>query len=337
MKYPRITIITPSYNQGHYLEQTINSVLSQNYPNLDFMIMDGGSTDDTVAVIKKYERYFSNWVSEKDNGQSDAINKGLQLATGEIFNWLNSDDFYETGALQAIADGFASQPEKKIMCGYTHCFNEESKTTSHTYRMGTRATVAETIMNVEMNQPGSFYRMEVIRELGFLNPTLRYVFDGELWFRFLSKCGLQAVGYTDALIAHFRLHEKSKSVGEGFFEFYKEFLNIHLFLAKELQLMPAFINYLENDQYVDCYFSGKWDYTFLEIDELEKIFAEKYKFLLYKDRHYEAARKGLRYYHMLSQPQQEDLLDNLKLAAKLLLPDTLIDRLRKINNWKHND
>lgn len=332
MIFPRVTIITPSYNQGHYLEQTIDSVLSQNYPNLDFIIIDGGSTDNSLEIIKKNERHLSYWVYEKDNGQSDAINKGLKRATGEIFNWLNSDDFYELGALQAIAEGFASQPEKKIMCGYTHCFFEETKTTSHTYCMGTRTTVAETIMNVEMNQPGSFYRMELVRELGFLNPSLRYVFDGELWFRFLSKYGLQAVGYTDALIAHFRLHETSKSVSDGFFEFYIEFLNIHLFLAKQLQLMPAIINYLDNDQYIDRYQPSKWDYTFLEKEDLENIFAEKYKFLLYKDYYYETARKGLSYYR--TKAQQEQHLAHLKLSAKLLLPNALIDVLRKFNKGK---
>ena len=332
MTFPRISIVTPTYNQGNFLEQTIVSVLSQKYPNLDFIIIDGGSDDNSIDIIKKYQHQLSYWVSEKDNGQSDAINKGLRRATGSIFNWLNSDDYYEPGALFAIAEGFSREPEKKIMCGYTHCFYEESKTTSNTYRMATRATVAETIMNVEMNQPGSFYRMEALRELGFLNSSLRYVFDGEFWFRFLSKYGLMAVGYTDALIAHFRLHETSKSVGDGFFEFYKEFLNIHLFLAKQLYLMPAIINYLENDQYIERYVPGKWDYTFLEKEALENIFAEKYKFLLYKDYYYETARIGMRYYRI--QAKQEQRLAHLKLSAKLVLPDDLINLLRQINKGK---
>lgn len=332
MILPRITVVTPSFNQGHYLEQTIDSVLSQNYPNLDFIIIDGGSIDNSLEIIKKNERYISYWVHEKDNGQSDAINKGLKRATGEIFNWLNSDDYYEPGALQAIAEGFACMPEKKIMCGYTHCFYHQSGKSSHTYQMGILSTVAASLMNVEMNQPGSFYRMEVMRELGFLNPSLRYVFDGELWFRFLSRYGLQSVGYTDALIAHFRLHETSKSVGDGFFEFYKEFLNIHLFLAKQLQLMPAIINYLENDQYIERYVPGNWDYTFLEKEALENIFVEKYKFLLYKNHHYEAARIGLRYY--FNHQQKGNWVEHLKLAVKLLLPDVLLQGLRKIKNSK---
>ena len=332
MTFPRISIVTPTYNQGNFLEQTIVSVLSQKYPNLDFIIIDGGSDDHSIDIIKKYQHQLSYWASEKDNGQSDAINKGLRRATGSIFNWLNSDDYYEPGALFAIAERFSREPEKKIICGYTHCFYEESKTTSHTYRMGTRATVAETIMNVEMNQPGSFYRMGALRELGFLNSSLRYVFDGELCFRFLTKYGLMAVGYTDSLIAHFRLHETSKSVGDGFFEFYKEFLNIHLFLAKQLQLMPAIINYLENDQYIERYVPGNWDYTFLEKEALENIFAEKYKFLLYKDYYYETARIGMRYYRM--QAKQEQRLAHLKLTAKLVLPDALINLLRQINKGK---
>jgi glycosyltransferase involved in cell wall biosynthesis len=330
LSLPRISIVTPSFNQGQYLEQTIDSVLSQGYANLDFIIMDGGSTDSSVEVIKKYERYLSYWVSEKDNGQSDAINKGLQHATGTVFNWLNSDDYLEPGALHAIADGFAQQPEKKIMCGFTHCFYDGSGATSHTYRMGIRKTVAETILNVEMNQPGSFYRMDVLKELGFLNPSLRYVFDGELWFKFLCRYGLEAVGYTDALIAHFRLHESSKSVGEGFFEFYKEFLNIHLFLAKELNLLPVLIEYLQNDQYINRYVAGDWSYTFLEKEVLQQLLAEKYKFLLYKDREYSAAREGLRYYW--KQGKHSEWMAHATLALKLLLPDAVIEQLRKLTN-----
>lgn len=323
---PRITVITPSYNQGNYIEQTIQSVLSQGYSNLDYMIIDGGSTDETVEIIKKYEHQLSYWVSEKDQGQSDAINKGLQRATGEIFNWLNSDDYLEPGALQAIAEGFAQQPGKKIMCGFTHCFYDETGKESHTYQMGIGKTVAATMMHVEMNQPGSFYRMDAIKELGFLNPSLRYVFDGELWFKFLCKYGLEAVGFTDRLIAHFRLHEASKSVGDGFFEFYKEFLNIHLFLARQLELPAAIIQYLEKDQYIQRYESTRWDDRFLEREELYKHFADKYKFLLYKDRAYTEARTGMKYY--LRHFKGNELSAHFLLGLKLLMPDTVIEKIR---------
>ena len=104
-----ISIITPSYNQGQYLEQTINSVLGQNYPHLEYIIIDGGSTDGSVAIIKKYAEHLKYWVSEKDRGQASAINKGLQYCTGEIFNWLNSDDYLQPGALQKIANAFSEK------------------------------------------------------------------------------------------------------------------------------------------------------------------------------------------------------------------------------------
>ena len=102
----RISLITPSFNQGEYLEQTIDSVLSQNYPNVEYIIMDGGSTDNSVQIIKKHEKHLKYWVSEPDKGQSDAINKGLKLVTGDVFNWLCSDDYLENGALKLIGERF---------------------------------------------------------------------------------------------------------------------------------------------------------------------------------------------------------------------------------------
>src|SRR5204863_8863247 len=102
--FEKITIVTPSYNQGRCLEQTILSVIGQQYPNLEYIIMDGGSTDESVEIIKKYERHLAHWESEKDRGQAHAINKGFALATGTIFGWVNSDDFYLPGTLPFVAD-----------------------------------------------------------------------------------------------------------------------------------------------------------------------------------------------------------------------------------------
>jgi glycosyltransferase involved in cell wall biosynthesis len=108
MSTPKITIITPSYNQAEFISQTIDSVLSQNYSNLEYIIIDGGSTDGSVDIIKRHQKYLSYWTSEKDDGQSHAINKGLKIATGEIVNWLNSDDYLEPHALNVVADAFSN-------------------------------------------------------------------------------------------------------------------------------------------------------------------------------------------------------------------------------------
>src|SRR6202521_5828217 len=108
---PRISVVTPSFNQGPYLERTICSVLDQNYPKLEYIIMDGGSTDESVEVIKRYERHLTYWVSEPDAGQSNAINKGLARTTGTIRTWLNSDDYYLPETFETIAEAAEAHPE----------------------------------------------------------------------------------------------------------------------------------------------------------------------------------------------------------------------------------
>jgi len=110
MKYcPLVSIVTPSYNQGKFLEETINSVLDQTYKNIEYYIIDGGSTDNSISIIKKYEKYLSGWVSEKDKGQSTAINKGYKLTSGEIFTWINSDDLLKSDAVTSVIPYFTNQ------------------------------------------------------------------------------------------------------------------------------------------------------------------------------------------------------------------------------------
>ena len=116
-EHPKISVITPSYNQADFLEETILSVLNQNYPNLEYIIIDGGSTDRSVEIIKKYEKHLSYWVSEKDDGQSHAINKGLQHATGEIICWLCSDDLHVSDTLYTVAELFRLNPEIALLHG----------------------------------------------------------------------------------------------------------------------------------------------------------------------------------------------------------------------------
>ena len=115
--WPKISIVTPSFNQVQFIEETIRSVILQNYPNLEYIIIDGGSTDGSVEIIKKYEKYLTYWVSEPDSGQSEAINKGWKIATGDIIAWLNSDDMYMPYALSTIASMYAANPDKIIFQG----------------------------------------------------------------------------------------------------------------------------------------------------------------------------------------------------------------------------
>src|SRR5438105_4503434 len=114
---PRISVVTPSYNQGRFLEQCIKSVLDQGYPNLEYIIIDGGSTDESVAVIRKYQDRLASWVSERDAGQTDAINKGFRRATGEVVAWMNADDFYLPGAFARIAQAYQQSPQASFYFG----------------------------------------------------------------------------------------------------------------------------------------------------------------------------------------------------------------------------
>ncbi|GAG62509.1 unnamed protein product [marine sediment metagenome] len=126
LSWPRISVITPSYNQGRFLEKTILSVLNQNYPNLEYIIIDGGSTDESINIIKKYENYIDYWVSEKDRGQADALNKGFKKATGDIIGWQNSDDIYLPSVFLKIAELFKQNPKIDIIYGNRFDIDEDN-------------------------------------------------------------------------------------------------------------------------------------------------------------------------------------------------------------------
>ena len=274
---PLISIVIPSFNQGKYIEQTIISIIEQSYKKVEIIIIDAASTDETVAVIKKYEQYISYWVSEPDRGQSHAINKGLEKCNGEVFNWINSDDYLEPGALQNIATLFGENNDVQVVCGFTRCFFDEDNTTSHEYRMGVKPTVAETISLVEMNQPGSFYRTNIVKEFGGVNESLRYVFDDELWFRFLCKYGIENIYLTDKRFAHFRLHGSSKSVGEGFTLFGKEINALYIDILTNAQAPIWLLDCMKETEPSAKYISaGKWEISKLEKQKFIAAFAVKY-------------------------------------------------------------
>ncbi len=209
---PKISIITPSYNQGQFIEQTIRSVLLQGYPNLEYIIIDGGSTDNTVEIIKKYEKWITYWVSEPDNGQSHAINKGLAKVTGEVFNWLNSDDYYLPNALLNIGQFFLKQPKTNVLCGYERHLLSNNAFKVQLFTTPILSTAEQMIAYNHIAQPPTFFRVSVIQELGFLNEQLHFCMDADLWIRYLMKYGKEGIYSTTDLFNVFRYHEVSKSV-----------------------------------------------------------------------------------------------------------------------------
>ena len=279
---PLISIIIPSLNQGRYIEQTIVSILEQSYKNVELIIIDGGSIDETVSIIKRYEKLISFWVSEPDRGQAHAINKGLEKCNGEIFNWINSDDILELDALQTIVNCFESNKNTHVVCGFTRCFFDQDNTTSHEYKMGIKRYVAETIAKVEMNQPGSFYKTSIVNEFGGVNESLRYVFDDELWFRYLCKYGTQNVLISDRRFAQFRLHGSSKSVGEGFVMFNTEITALYIDILKSSKAPNWLIALLEEKSPSQKYISsGIWELSHLEIERFVALFSLEYINTLY--------------------------------------------------------
>lgn len=214
MNLPKISLITPSFNQAAYLEQTIQSVLEQQYPHLEYIIMDGGSTDGSLDIIRKYEKHLAYWISEKDSGQSEAINKGLQRATGEIVNWLNSDDYLEPNALWKIGKVFQN-PQVNVVCGNTRLFRHSNETVS--FSNGTDVypgNLAKTIGWARIDQPATFFRRTAVEEMGFLNEQLHYLMDREWWMRYLFGFGLDGIVKIPEVLVNFRLHDQSKTVSQ---------------------------------------------------------------------------------------------------------------------------
>jgi glycosyltransferase involved in cell wall biosynthesis len=210
VNFPKISIITPSFNQAKFLEETIESVISQKYPALEYIIIDGGSTDGSIDIIKKYEQHLHFWISEKDYGQTDAINKGLAKSSGQIVNWLNSDDYYEKNALLTVAEAFA---DAKITCvtGRSRKFDSED---TLLYSKGTTifpGNEAKTIGWARVDQPETFFRKSAIMQIIPMSTALKYLMDRELWMNYLLLNGMEEIKSIDKTLVHFRMHPQSKT------------------------------------------------------------------------------------------------------------------------------
>src|SRR5215212_558711 len=203
-----ISIITPSYNQAPYIEKSIQSVLSQDYPRIEYLIVDGGSTDDTVNIIKRYENKIAGWTSEKDGGQTDAINKGFARATGDILAWINSDDTYEPGAVAAAVKYLQEHPDVGMVYGDCNYINESgrpigkfnaSQTNYRLLRQGSTRIPQQTM----------FFRADLWKQVGPLDPSFYFAMDYDLWTRIAARTEIKYIPQT---WANFRLHTSGKSI-----------------------------------------------------------------------------------------------------------------------------
>jgi glycosyltransferase involved in cell wall biosynthesis len=211
MNYPKISIVIPSYNQGHFLEETILSIVDQDYPDLEILVVDGGSKDNSVDIIKKYEQHISWWVSEKDKGQSDAINKGFARVTGEIVTWLCSDDLYTKGTLKQVAELFSNLPDDVgVVYGRAILFGDGFATReAHNYDT---PGVERYITGQAFPQPSSFIKTKYLRQAGpCVREDLHLGMDYDLFARLGCVCSFHPV---KDFFSRYRLHDASKTVSQ---------------------------------------------------------------------------------------------------------------------------
>jgi glycosyltransferase involved in cell wall biosynthesis len=186
--WPKVSIVTPSYNQGQFLEETIRSVLLQNYPNLEYIIMDGGSTDNSVEIIRKYEPWLKYWVSEKDGGQSHAINKGFTHSTGNLLGWLNSDDYYLPETLYKLCKANLSDPTVGLVYGQGHIINSKGKIVyTPTLKQVTRESLFDWSFGNDFMQPSSLFTEKAWSDCGTLDERLHYSMDVDLFLKIAIK------------------------------------------------------------------------------------------------------------------------------------------------------
>jgi glycosyltransferase involved in cell wall biosynthesis len=211
---PKISIITPSFNQGEFLEDTITSVLGQGYPNLEYIIIDGGSTDNSVEIIRKYEKEIKYWQSEKDDGQQKAINFGFSLATGNVFGWLNSDDMYMPGTLDFVGKFFEkiSMENPAILFGNCVHLRESKNVVS-----GSNVRKMHDITDIELFdhiiQPSSFWTKSTFEKVGPLHEKFNYAFDWE-WFIRANRIKIPFYP-VDRYLSIYRVHEARKTATGG--------------------------------------------------------------------------------------------------------------------------
>lgn len=259
MMYPKISIITPSYNQGRFLEKTILSVLEQGYPNLEYIIIDGGSSDGSVEIIKKYADRLAYWVSEPDHGQSHAINKGFTRATGEIFGWLNSDDWYHPGALLAVAEAFAANPEAGAVVGGGEMVDETCNQLLYKSPNAVDFHFLCHWLDDFFWQPSCLFTRVAWERCGPLDESIHFAMDLDLWFRIANNFVFVT---TPAMLSGSLRHADAKTTAHSYLTVFDAFIVI-VRHGGELSARNDIVTYCN-------YLTEKDQNAVLEIGELKK-------------------------------------------------------------------
>ncbi len=266
MSYLKITIITPSFQQGSFIEKTIQSIIAQNYPEVEYMIFDAGSTDQTLKIIKKYENHIHFWQSKPDTGQSDAINKGFQRATGEIVTWLNSDDQLLPNALQRINEVFQENPEVFLVHGKTILFGENRSDFLHSAPDYDLEKLY--LAGLPFAQPSSFFKRQTVLDFGLLDQSLHYAMDYDLFVRIALNHKILKI---NDILSKYLIHENSKTTLQNI-GFAKEYAKIFSRVLRSFSFSEPLI---EKMQFLGLYHEGTENYPVtheINLETLEKIF-----------------------------------------------------------------
>jgi len=256
MPDPLISVVTPSFQQGRFLRATLDSVLTQDYRNVEVLVTDGGSTDETLDVLRSYADPRLRWVSEADRGQTHAINKGMQQARGEILSYLNSDDVLEPGILSLVARHFDDHPDAAMVYGDNHRIDTSGRNLQQPIYGQPYDLVRYVTKRQKISQPGTFWRREVMARIGLFDETFPYLMDKDYFFR-VGLAGFR-VDYLPLFTASFRLHEQSKTISQE----PKQWQEWYQFLDKVYAMpdLPARVKVVRQEAYdsIDLYGVSLW-------------------------------------------------------------------------------
>ncbi|MDO9087432.1 MAG: glycosyltransferase family 2 protein [Anaerolineaceae bacterium] len=233
---PLISIITPSYNQSDYLEKSMLSVLNQNYPNIEYLVVDGNSTDGSQEIIRKYEDRLDWWISEKDNGQADAFNKGLQYVNGKYVGWLNSDDLFLEGTISEAVDILESDPELAFVFGDVEAINAKGEITN-IMKYG-NWNLIDLMQFKIIGQPAVFMRTNLLKTVGGLDMSFHYLLDHHLWLKLAARGPIK---YSGKLWAAARFHAEAKNVAHAS-EFGQEAYRLVAWMEKNPETNQIFLS-----------------------------------------------------------------------------------------------